>query len=260
MRKPQEGDTWFFVDEAGDATYYDRKGNLIVGQPGCSSILMLGFIETQDPASIRQAVLDLQCEVVGDPYLKDIPSVAKTAVAFHATDDAPEVRYRFFKLIAELDFTAQFIVARKIERVFRNNFEANQNRFYDHLVKHLFERVLHRYTHNHIYFAKRGSRDRQEPLEAAVRGAIRRFEEKWETKVVSTFSVQAQTPKGEPCLSVIDYMNWAVQRAFVKREMRYYRFIEDKVSLLIDWYDTDNYPKNWYNRENPFDVEKSSPL
>lgn len=42
--------------------------------------------------------------------------------------------------------------------------------------------------------------------------------------------------------------------------MRYYRTIEDKVSLLVDLYDTTSYPKNWYNRRNPFDVTKITPL
>lgn len=72
--------------------------------------------------------------------------------------------------------------------------------------------------------------------------------------------VTAQTPVGEPCLQIIDYMNWAVYRAFVKREMRYYQFVQDKVSLLVDLYDYATYPKNWYSRDNPFDINKASPL
>jgi hypothetical protein len=42
--------------------------------------------------------------------------------------------------------------------------------------------------------------------------------------------------------------------------MRYYRVIEDKVSLLVDLYDTARYPQNWYNRKNPFDINKVTPL
>lgn len=260
MKDPVEATTWFFVDESGDPVFYDRKGNLIVGQSGCSPILLLGFIETQNPDAMRKSVLAIQHEVVNDLLLQGIPSLQKTAEAFHAKDDTPEVRYLFFKRLAEMDFAAQFIVARKIERVFRNNFDANENQFYDHLVASLFQNVLHRYAENRIYFAKRGSKDRQAPLEAAIQASVRRFEEKYATEVTTTFSVQAQTPKGEPCLSVIDYMNWAVQRAFIRKEMRYYRFVEHKVSLLVDWYDTDNYPNNWYSRRNPFDITKASPL
>ncbi len=111
-----------------------------------------------------------------------------------------------------------------------------------------------------VYFAKRGSRNRQAPLEAAIRAGLAQFEEKWQAQVTTRFTVSAQTPVGEPCLQVIDYMNWAVYRAFVKREMRYYSFVEDKVSLLVDLYDVANYPKNWYSRKNLFDLEKISPL
>lgn len=260
MKNADSGDTWFFVDEAGDPTFYDRHGNLIVGQPGCSPILILGFIETQNPKSIRQALLTLQQEVVSDPYFQKVPSIRKTAVAFHAKDDLPEIRYLVYKQLAELEFRAQFIVARKIEKVFRNNFQAQETQFYDHLVSHLFEKVLHRYQNNHIYFAKRGSRERQAPLLAAIQRGVHAFENKVGQSVTTNVEVLAHRPRGEPCLSAIDYLNWAVYRAFTRHEMRYFRVIEGKVSLLVDWYDSDNYPNNWYSRRNPFDIQKTTPL
>lgn len=260
MKKIQPGQTYFFVDESGDPVFYDRKGNLIVGQSGCSPILILGFIETQSPKQLRQGILTLQKEIIGDTYFQNVPSLRKTAVAFHAKDDLPEIRYRVFKLLAGLDFKAQFVVARKIERVFRNSFEASEAAFYDHLVSLLFENVLHRYQENHIYFAKRGSRDRQLPLTQAIQKGIQHFEEKWSHSITSKFKVQAQTPNGEPCLSVIDYMCWAVYRAFTRGQMRYYKTVEDKVSLLVDLYDTKNYPLNWYHQKNPFGIKKITPL
>jgi hypothetical protein len=79
-------------------------------------------------------------------------------------------------------------------------------------------------------------------------------------RVNTAFEIQAQTPKGEPCLSVIDYMNWAVYRAFTRGDMGYFQTIEDKVSLLVDLYDTQKYPKNWYNRRDKFDLKKITPL
>lgn len=260
MKTPLAGTNWFFVDEAGDPTFYDRRGNFIVGQPGCSPILILGFIETPNPQPVRQAILKLQQEIVSDPYFQEFPSLKKTAVAFHAKDDVPEIRYQVYKLLAGLDFRAQFVVARKIERVFRNNFQAKETEFYDHLVSQLFENVLHRYQTNHIYFAKRGSRDRQIPLSRAIERGIQRFEQKWQATVATTITIQAQMPKGEPCLSVIDYMNWAVYRAFTRGEMRYFNTVVDKVSLLVDLYDIDKYPDNWYNRRNLFDAKKITPL
>ena len=205
-------------------------------------------------------MLQLQREIVADPYFEAVPSLAKTAVAFHAKDDLPEIRYRVFKLLSELEFKAQFVVARKIERVFRNSFHANEGEFYDHLVSQLFKNALHRYQQNTVYFAKRGSRSRQAPLSNAIRSGVAQFEQQWETRVTSDVVVQAQMPKGEPCLSVIDYMNWAVYRAFTQGEMRFYRQVEHQVSLLVDLYDTEQYPQNWYNRKNRFDIKKITPL
>ena len=119
--------------------------------------------------------------------------------------------------------------------------------------------MLHRYEHNVVYFAKRGSRDRQAPLQAAIQRGVQRFEQKWGLPIATKVSVQPQTPAGEPCLSLVDYVNWAVYRACVRGEMRYYRVIADKVDLLVDLYDTAKYPKNWYTRKNPFDTNKITP-
>jgi hypothetical protein len=260
MKQAQTGSNWFFVDESGDPVFYDSKSNLIVGQGGCSSILMLAFVETTDPRPLRQSMLNLQQEIVNDPYFQGVPSLKKTKIAFHAKDDLPEIRYRVYKHLATLDFRAQFVVARKSEQLFQNKFNGNQNIFYDSLVTQLFQNVLHRYEANTIIFAKRGSRDRQEPLRRAIQQGKERFEEAWRTTVATRIDIQAQRPRGEPCLSIVDYMNWAVYRAFTRGEMRYFNVVADKVSLLVDLYDYKKYPKNWYNRKNSFDINKITPL
>src|SRR5690242_6465366 len=108
MKAPKTGSNWFFVDESGDPTFYDGKGNLIVGQEGCSPILLLGFVETQDPSALRKALLELQQTIVNDPYFEGVPSLSKTRIAFHAKDDLPEIRFQVYKLLATLDFKAQF--------------------------------------------------------------------------------------------------------------------------------------------------------
>ena len=82
MKTVEVGDTYFFVDESGDSTFYNAKGKCIVGEPGCSQILILGFIETQKPHEIRQAVLRAQRSIVTDPYLTGIPSTPKHTLPF----------------------------------------------------------------------------------------------------------------------------------------------------------------------------------
>ena len=262
MQDPVKGTNYYFVDESGDPVFYNRDGVLIVGSEGCSPILIMGLIETLTPEALRKELASLREEILSDPYFSGIPSMEKTKLAFHAKDDCPEVRHAVFKKLKELKYKAQFLVARKIERVFQQTFDGKPAKFYDHLVTKLFQDVLHRFEINKIYFAKRGSKKRQKPMETAIINAIKNFEEKWGADFSEKvhFNVSAQTPSGEPCLQIVDYMNWAVYRAFVKQEMRFYKVVEDKVSLLVDLYDQENYPKNWYSRKNPFDCKKISPI
>lgn len=261
MKKVQEKTTYFFVDESGDPTFYNRKGKYTVGNEGCSPILLLGFIKTEDPVSIRQKITTLRKEILSDNYLNTVLSVRnRTAATFHATDDIPEVRERMYRLITDLPLKAEFIVARKIKDIFIKRHNSSANIFYDDLVTRLFKSQLHQSHQNIIYFAVRGNRARQKPLEEAIKTAINLFEEEAKTKLDTEVKVLPQRPEAEPCLQVIDYLNWAVYRAFTKREERYIRFVESNISLIVDLYDSNTHHRNYYNAKNPFRVEKISPL
>lgn len=260
MKKTTRETRYYFVDESGDPVFYDSSGKLILGQEGVSSLLILGFIRTVNPQVIRHQLEVLRKEIISDKYLKGIPSIRKTIEAFHAKDDVPEVREKVFKLIASLDFSAEIYVARKIENIFVKRHHHSENEFYDDLISKLFENKLHIAAENKIYFAVRGNRSRQAPLEQAILTAKSKFEAKKQTKITITIEVQAQTPNGEPCLQVIDYVNWSIQRAYLKKEMRFLSVIEDKIKYLVDVYDSDKYPSNFYSKTNKFDINKISPL
>lgn len=251
---------YFFVDEAGDPIFFNRFGKNIVGTEGCSKILLLGFIKTDDPNALREELLKLQSEIVNDPYYSGIPSLQKTRICFHAKNDIPEVREKVFRKVATLNFKAEFFIARKLEKVFLGRHMGKENLFYDDLIAKLFENKLHKADKSVIYFATRGNKTRQKPLEDAIEKATLTFEKKWGIKINGLINVLPQSPVGEPCLQIVDYMNWAVQRAFIKGEQRFYKLVQDKISYLVDIYDFDNYPKNFYGRKNPFDITKISPL
>jgi hypothetical protein len=259
-KEGREKKNYFFVDESGDANFYNRYGKFIVGKEGCSKILLLGFIRTSVPDSLRKSLHDLRSEIAADKYLSSIPSVKKSLSEFHAKDDCAEVREKVFKTIVSLDFKAEFVVARKLENIFRTRHRSTENIFYDDLISKLFENQLHKANESFIYFSLRGNRVRTANLSNAIQTAKLTFENKWKTKVESDLKIYSQSAAGEPCLQVIDYMNWAVQRVFIKGEDRYYKFVEDKISLLLDIYDFKKYPKNYYTRKNKFDIKEISPL
>jgi hypothetical protein len=253
--------TYFFVDESGDPKFFNKYGKNIVGTEGCSKILILGLIRTYYPNHIRKEILKLLNIIAKDEYLLAIPSVNKTInIGFHAKDDTPEVREKFYKIIKKLDFKAEFFVARKDEKIFMKRHKGKENLFYDEMIIKLFQNKLHKTRNNKIYFAIRGDKKRQLPLEEAIHTAKLTFEEKWNKEVNSNCEIIPQSPVGEPCLQVADYMNWAVYRAFIKAEERYLNYVKEKISLLVDIYDFNNYPKNFYNRRNQFFLKKISPL
>ena len=251
---------YFFVDESGDTIFYDRKGNWIVGnENGSSKILLMGFIRTAEPEFLRKKLNELRAVLINDDYLKDIPSMEKTAVAFHAKDDCPEVRYHVFKLLKDLPFSCNIVVARKSEKIF-NKFNGNTQELYDSLITHLFKNILQLSNNNYIYIATRGSRKRQAPLEDAIHNALLYTEAKLQHPINSSQKILPQTPSGESCLQIIDYCNWAIQRAFIKSDMRYYNYLKEKFGLIVDLYDFKDGWKNFYNKKNPFDINKISPL
>lgn len=260
MKKVTATTNYFFVDESGDSTFYSKFGKLIVGREGCSKVLILGLIRLENPEDFRRTILELRETIKNDKYLENIPSISKTLVAFHAKNDCPEVKEKFYKLISTLDFKAEFIVARKKENIFKQKHSKSENVFYDDIFAKLFENKLHRTKQNVIYYAVRGDKNRQSKISEALQKAILLFENKWKIKIDSQVVIYPQTPSGEPCLQVIDYMNWTIQRAFERGEDRYLKFVQDKISFLMDIYDFDKYPKNFYNRANKFDLTKISPL
>lgn len=60
----------------------------------------------------------MENEVVQDDYYKNVPSVVKRqkkyGYFFHAKDDIPEIREKFFRLIKSLNCSYEAVVGRKI--------------------------------------------------------------------------------------------------------------------------------------------------
>ena len=82
---------------------FTSKGKVIIGTPGCSRFFLLGLLDVPDPATLQHALVDLRGRLISDPYFQNVPSMQsdgqKTALAFHAKDDLPEVRREVFALL-----------------------------------------------------------------------------------------------------------------------------------------------------------------
>jgi len=264
MKKAEEKPRFYYVDEAGDPVFYGKGKKVIVGTEGCSKTFSVGFLRTYDPESIRSKLADVRLEILNDRYLKDIPSITKSQRAFHAKGDCPEVRKLVYSALDKMDFGVQVIVARKREFVFRTTHKGSQDRFYDDLISRLFSAQLHLAHQNTITFARRGNKARQHSLRAAVESGLKKFRSKYASAAVTNVEIETRQPAQESALQAVDYVLWAVQRAFEKGEMRYFEYMRDKIELVWDIYDIHKIGQkesSLYDRKrNPFDIKKASSL
>lgn len=225
MKKEIQQDNYYFVDESGDTVFRNKKGKWIVGKEnGSSPILILGAIKTNKPEEIRKRMEELREEILKEEALKKIPSMKKTKRCFHAKNDCPIVRDKVYNLLKELPFTCYVMVVKKTEEIFEK-LEGNINGIYDKILFELFREIPQIVSDDFLYIATRGKRKRQEILEKAV-----------------AHDVIPQSPIGEPCLQVIDYCNWAFQRAFLKQDKKYYELLKDKFEFVIELETKENKP------------------
>lgn len=259
----------YFVDEAGDSTLFNRRGKVIVGTPGCSRFFMLGLLEVPDPEQMKADLEKLRSTLLSDVYFKDVPSMQrearKTAVAFHAKDDLPEVRREVFSVLKNNPGLRFFAVVtdkmRVLEYVRQRNirdpaYRYHPNEVYDYLVRRLFRDRLHKADVCNIYFAKRGKADRTESLLKAVERARERFYKKWGIVSDTAVRISVGTPAQYAGLQAADYFLWALQRLYERGEDRYLVYLWNAVKLIHDIDDTRRHKYGeYYNKNNPLTAE-----
>lgn len=237
----------YFVDEGGDGALFTSKGRVIVGTPGCSRFFMLGLLDTFDPAALQTSMDNLRAQLLKDPYFKNVPSMqltgGKTALAFHAKDDLPEVRREMFNLLHSMDGLRFFAVVTDkfsvLEYARQQNerkpsYRYNPNELYDYLTRRLFKDRLHQDGSYEIMFSSRGKSDRTAALKNALEAARLRFAEQWRVTSNAPMNVTAGAPRTHAGLQAVDYFTWALQRLYESGEDRYVDFLWSSFHLVQD--------------------------
>jgi hypothetical protein len=268
--KTPEGVKHYYVDEAGDNTLFDKRGRVILGDPGVSRTFMVGVAELPDPAATQAALQSLRASLLADPYFKGVPSMqlgaGKTALCFHAKDDLPEVRREMFRLLPVFNAKVQVVIRRKSELVsgarllHARGSRISPNDIYDDLVTRLFKNLMHRGEVNEVCFARRGKSDRQAALEQAIARGKRNFQRQWRTDINPPSVIRPSVPSQDAGLQVIDYYLWALQRLIERGEDRYFAAVAPSYRLIMDLDDTRLKPYGrWYSTKDPLTIEKMKP-
>ncbi|TWT33907.1 hypothetical protein KOR34_37430 [Posidoniimonas corsicana] len=258
----------YFVDEAGDPTLFNRKGRVIVGTPGCSSYFFVGKVDVVDPIALSGELEQLRESLLADDYFKGVPSMQvekrKTALAFHAKDDVPEVRREVFRLLLghDIRFYAvvhdKQVIARKVIAKNESNpeYRYHPNQLYDRCVSKLFKERLHKDDGYRICFAVRGSSDRTEAFSDALQAAKQAFRSKWGIESEASIEIIASEPRQTACLQVVDYFLWALQRFYERDEDRFLNLIWAQAGLVHDVDDTRERGYGvYYTQANPLTHE-----
>lgn len=253
-----------FIDEAGDTTFFGKGRQGIVGKNGVSKTFCLGVVQIkEDFDELRAKIAQKSLEIEKSPYYSKVPSVKKRIqkygkFVFHAKDDLPELRKEFYDFILKQNFSLQVVVGRKVLSLYINKHNANGNEFYADLLSHLIKDKLN----NHkvvLNIAERGSSTSAVNIELAVAKSRLRAKKKHRKNIQNIDNCQVvanvQPYYSDPILCLADYCLWAVQRIFERGETRFYDYICEKISLVVDLYDYQDKTKpkwyNYYDKKNP---------
>ncbi len=236
----------YFVDEAGDPTIFDGKGRVLVGTEGCSKYFILGKLDIVDPLSLALELEALRTKLLAEPYFKRVPSMQpekrKTADAFHAKDDIPEVRREVFNLLLRMDLCFYAVVRDKKEvlsyigqqRERDEAYRYKEDDLYDALVSELFRKFRFSADVMKICFSKRGKRSRTEALRTALQVANREFEKSYGFSNSAIVEIEANIPPKIVGLQAVDYYLWALQRFYERGEDRFLELIWPHVREVHD--------------------------
>ena len=247
MQKQQTSIRYYFIDEGGDSTLFSSKGKVLIGSPGCSHFFILGLLDVPDPATLHQAFDDLRVRLMDDSYFNDVPSMQikarKTALAFHAKDDLPEVRRDVFRILRDTEGLRFFAVVadkwRVLDYVRQRNestsdYRYHPNELYDYLIGRLFKERLHQSSRYHIIFSKRGQSNRTAALRQALETAQNRFTKQQNATGDASLKVSVSTPKAQGGLQAVDYFVWALQRLYERGEDRYVKYLWRAFRIVHD--------------------------
>jgi hypothetical protein len=256
----------YFVDEAGDSVLFGRRGGVNVGRAGCSKFFMLGLADVEEPDALTRDLEALRAQLLADPYFEGVPSFQpenkKTAIAFHAKDDLPEVRREVFRLLLEQRVRFSAVVKDKLSTVdyvwSRNDvdptYRYHQNELYDLLVRRLFKPRLHKADEYVVRFARRGASSRSAALRQALEVAQRRAREQWKVEKKPSIVVTSGMLEGCGGLQAVDYFLWALQRLYERGDDRYVKFIWPLCSVVEDIDDRRNRYGFYYTKKRPLSL------
>jgi len=237
----------YYIDEAGDGVLFNKRGRIIIGTKGNSRFFMLGLLHIEDPPSLERRLSELRRDILSNPYFAGVPSLQpenrKTALAFHAKDDLPEIHKMIFDFLHDTMGLRFYALVRDKKSVLaevrrfeenRSEYRYNPNELYERMVPRLLRDHLHKADEIDIVFARRGRKPRTQALLRAIERARRNFYRKHKILSDSSINIEVGRPDQYGGLQAVDYFLWALQRLYERGEDRYLKYLWHHVHSVVD--------------------------
>lgn len=209
---------FIFADEAGDFEFA-RKPNVSKYFIICTIML--------DSCDIGRALLDLRRSLIWEKYpIKD---------CFHCCEDKQMVRDRVFELIRESNLTIEATILEKSKaqpQTRINNARFYQYAWYYHL-KGIYSGLLGINFFGEMTDPERelvfttasvGTKRQQAGFTASVNDVVQQYLR------TNTWATHFCPSMADPCLQVVDYCTWAIQRKWERGDTRSYDLISNKIA------------------------------
>jgi Protein of unknown function (DUF3800) len=190
---------FIFADEAGCFTF-NRD-------PNVSKYFILCTVVMNDCA-IGAELLNLRRRLAWDG--------ADLGDYFHATTDKQAVRDEVYKVITQYRFSIQATIMEKCKA--QPQLRTSKDRFYQYAYFYHFKfganGRLNKTSEVLITTASLGTKREREAFEGAVSDVM------WQTKKVKDWRADFMPCHSDPCLQVVDYCAWAIQRKWESKDKK----------------------------------------
>ncbi len=205
--------TFVFADEAGCFTF-NRNQNV-------SKYFILCTITLKD-CSIANQLLELRRTLAWEGH--------ELGDYFHASTDAQLVRDRVYQTILAHSFTVQATIMEKSKA--QPQVVESKPRFYQYAYFYHFKYgvspIIRANTEALVTTASLGTKKEKKAFKDCIADVMR------QTCGRVNYRTDFMPSQAEPCLQVVDYCAWAIQRRWERNDERSYQLIRDRVSYEFD--------------------------
>ena len=240
---------YIFLDESGKPEVYSAKGVNLVKAGLATKYLVICAIRTDDQLRLQQEVTEFKSCLLKDTELVKIFSSSYSLDNFHAQNDYPEVKYKFYNYIKTLKIKIDVMVVEKLKCY--EQLQRSPGRLYGAMAGQLLKTICHQADKTEIIFSRKDSKLKlRQELEFEV-DRVRLNYMNFHPALNSNFKLSYfhnphYTHSG---LQIADYIAYAVFRYFENNDDQWLKIVYKKIGKIHDICN-----KKYFTESNPLQL------